>query len=187
MNAKDKSSNPDTLCMAIQTQKWPHKFAGWLLFLLLAIFGLQACATANVPQSDQTTIPPKLEQVIEDYITAYNEYDTEAFQAVITDGYMLYEGDSYSTSNVSNPVCNGFDAEEMSTYIEGYNMRRVYQFELIGEPIVTGDGPWIVSQVIHVSAIDYPSGLSGISTFTIVDEGGIFKVTRDVFVGFKHE
>lgn len=187
MNAKYKRSNADTLSISIQTQNRHQKFVILLFVMLLAFHGLGACATTSATQSNQTTIPPKLEQVIEDYISAYNKYDTEALQAVITDGYMLYEGDSYSTRNVSNSICNGFDAEEMFRYVEGTNKRREYQFELIGEPIVTGDGPWIVSQVIHVSSTDYPNGISGISTFTIVDEGGNFKVSRDVFIGFRNE
>ena len=49
---------------------------------------------------------------------------------------------------------------------------------------MTGDGPWFVSSVEHFEAPGYgPEGADGISTFTIVDDGGPLKVSRHTYVG----
>lgn len=153
--------------------------------LILPLFA--ACAGSNVTPGSQVAISPELDQVIKAYFAAFNTYDADALREVITEDYMLYEAGTYSIHNVSVPVSMGFDAAKMSAYAEGYNQRREYQFELIGDPIVSGKGPWLVSQVLRLNALDYPNGIEGISTFTIIDDGGTLKISRDVFIGFEQE
>jgi hypothetical protein len=49
---------------------------------------------------------------------------------------------------------------------------------------MTGDGPWYVSVVEHFTSTGYgPDGADGVSTFTIVEDGGILKVARHFYVG----
>ena len=156
------------------------------LFIMsfLVLLSLGGCASSGITPIPETAITPELDQLLEGYFAAYNDYDVDALKAVITDGYVLYEGRSFSNLNVSSPVCEDYEAAEMFLYVEGYNKENEYHFERLGEPIMSGDGPWIVSQVLQVSWKDHPNGVSGISTFTIVDEDGTPKVARDIFVGF---
>ena len=49
--------------------------------------------------------------------------------------------------------------------------------EPIGEPVMVGDGPWYVSTGSLITADDFPpEGVAMVSTFKVVDEGGVLKV-----------
>jgi hypothetical protein len=55
---------------------------------------------------------------------------------------------------------------------------------VIGEAIMTGDGPYYVSAVEHFTAPGYgPQGVDGISTFTVVNDGGTLRVARHDYTG----
>jgi hypothetical protein len=55
----------------------------------------------------------------------------------------------------------------------------------MGEPIVTGNGPWLVSRAWHYTSANYEHPEEqGISTYTIVDEDGTLKLARAIEVGF---
>lgn len=187
MTTHNEISKSDDLTASMQTTLRHPLFTILFVVIILAVLGLAACTASNPTTNTESAATPELKQVIQDYFAAYNNYDTDALEAVVTESYMLYEGGSYTAKDVSSPPCMGFDKAEMIKYLEGYNQRREYQFETIGEPIVSGDGPWVVSQVVNLTSMDYPNGINGISTFTIVDEGGNLKVARDVYLGFKTE
>ena len=101
---------------------------------------------------------------------------------------MLYEGGSWdSTRTVSTPVAHANDAAQVFGFVKEYSRAHEVKFERLGELIMSGDGPWLVAQVIRMTSTDptYPNGVDRISTFTIVDESGTLKVARDIFVGFE--
>ena len=48
-----------------------------------------------------------------------------------------------------------------------------------------GEGPWLVSQPLRVTAsLEKYKLMEGISTLTIVDDEGVLRVARDVFLAF---
>lgn len=159
------------------------------LAVVVAVAALiNACGATDAPATAdlETAASPEIDQVVGDYFAAFNDYDADALRPLITDGYVLYEGD-YSDRSVSTRVCNPTGAETQLGYVAGYNKGREYQFERLGETIMSGSGPWLVAQVIRWTSKDYPHGVDGISTLTIVDEGGTLKVARDIYVAFERK
>ena len=160
------------------------KFIAKGLFLgLLLLALLTGCATA----APETAVTAEIDQLFEDYITAFNNYDEEAVQAVITDGYMVYETGFDPLYAVSTGFTHEYPASWVLAAVNLNYPALEYHWERVGEPIMTGDGPWLVSQAIFSTSNDpcCPNGVEGISILTIVDEGGTLKVARDVFVAFE--
>ena len=179
---KDYLSTTTTISIGIQLRRSLFQLFATLLILVLT--GLVACVDNDSQTRERNNIYKDIDRLLEQYFVAYNAYDASAVAAVITEGYVLYMGHSYAVETVSSPVDVGYNAEQMLSSVEGYNKTHEYQFKRIGDPIITGDGPWIVSQVIFETSTDHPNGVSGISTFTVVKEDGVFKVARDIYVAF---
>jgi hypothetical protein len=53
----------------------------------------------------------------------------------------------------------------------------------VGEPTMAGDGPWYVSQVNSVDDTTFGDPVEGISVLTIVDDGGVLRVSNHTFFG----
>ncbi len=59
-----------------------------------------------------------------------------------------------------------------------------WRVEIVGEPIMHGEGPWFVAQANHFTATGYPAeGYQGMSLFTIVEEDGTLLIERHAFAG----
>lgn len=165
-----------------------YKDGSIIRVLVIVVALVDACGPTDAPTPSvpETSVSAEIDQLVGDYFAAYNDYDADAVRAVITDGYVLYEGQSYEPDRtVSTPVCQAYDAAQMLGYVEGYNRQFEDQFERLGKPIMSGDGPWLVAQVIRLTSKDHLGGVEGISTLTVIDESGSLKVARDIFVGFE--
>lgn len=159
------------------------------VFFVVAMVSLVGCAVSDTMTNRETAITAELDQVFEDYITVFNNYDLEAIDAVLADGYMLYETSWDTGSSVSTPLTREYDRGEVLTAAEILYPGEETQWERRGEAVMTGDDPWLVSQVILVTSNNplYPNGIEGISILTIIEENGTLKVARDVFVAFEVE
>jgi hypothetical protein len=118
-----------------------------------------------------STVPSDVETVIDTYSQAWSDYDSEAFLAIVTDDYR----------HVSE---NGeFDATEQAAAFQGGRSLN-FTAERTGDLIGTGDGPYYVAQGNLLKGGGFPTdGVVGISTFTVVDDGGTLKVSEHVFIG----
>ncbi|MEE9512713.1 MAG: hypothetical protein V3V46_01440 [Anaerolineales bacterium] len=158
---------------------------GVVVLLLLASLG--ACVSSDSTKTSETAGSVEIDQLFDDYIAAFNDYDVDAFQALITDGYMSYATAWDPQSAVSTPLDRLRNLNGVLEMVELYYPSNEVQWERLGDPIMTGDGPWLVSQVIRRMSNEpqYPNGIEGISILTIVDEAGTLKVARYVFVAFE--
>ena len=158
---------------------------GVVVLLLLASLG--ACVSSDSTKASETAVSVEIDQIFDDYIAALNDYDVDAFRAMITDGYMSYGTAWDPHFTVSTPVDRYRNLKGMLEEVELNYPSFEVQWERLGDPIMTGDGPWLVSQVIRrmSNQTQYPNGIEGISTLTIVDEAGTLKVARNVFVAFE--
>jgi hypothetical protein len=169
--------------------------------LVLVLTRVAACGPAKAPatsvpvepvtaSSSETDVSPELDQLFEDYIAAFNAYDAEALQALLTDGYMMYEQNSWDSVN---SVSSGFSAvrpiEWVIAGVKSYHPNMETQWQGVGEPIMSGDGPWLVAQVIRNTSkmYRYPDGIEGILTITVIEEDGTLKVARHVLLAFDVE
>ena len=160
-----------------------------VVFFAAVLISLGGCAISDTTTNRETAVTAEIDQIFDDYITAFNNYDLEAVGAVLADGYMLYETSWHQTSSVSTPFTREYDRAEVLTAVELWYPAEETQWERLGEAIMTGDDPWLVSQVIHATSNNplYPNGIEGVSFLTIIDENGTLKVARDVFVAFEVE
>jgi hypothetical protein len=165
-----------------------------IVVTLVAACGSTAAPPTSTPVQPTATSGPEsavsaeIDQLFEDYIAAFNAYDVDAVRAVITEGYMLYEGGSFhSEFTVSSPISQEYPATWVLAAVQTEYPALKFHWERVGEPIMSGDGPWLVAQVVRSTSKDpqYPNGVEGISILTIVDEDGMLKVARDVFVAFE--
>jgi hypothetical protein len=158
---------------------------GVVVLLLLASLG--ACVSSDSKKASETAVSVEIDQIFDDYIAAFNDYDMDAVRAILTDGYMSYGTAWDPHFAVSTPTDRYRNLRiELEAVELDYPPIEV-QWERLGDPIMTGDGPWLVSQVIRRMSNEsqYPNGIEGISTLTIVDEAGTLKVARNVFVAFE--
>jgi hypothetical protein len=143
--------------------------------MAVVLIGLGAWVVYDQTTVPETTVTEEIQIVIDDYLATWNSYDGEAFLELVTIDYALdMTGGSVSITQ---------QAEETYELVNSLQARE-WNETVIGEPIMTGDGPWFVSLVEHFTAPGYgPQGADGVSTFTIVDEDGTLKVARHTYVG----
>jgi hypothetical protein len=156
--------------------KRPNRALIVAVFVLAAVvLGLGAWVVYDQTSSSQTAVNEEIQALLDDYLATWNNQDGEAFLELVTDSYTLHmAGGEVSISQQAE------EARLTLEDLEGRDWREV----VIGEPIMTGRGPWFVSLVEHFTAPGYgPEGADGISTFTIVDDGGTLKVARHAYVG----
>jgi hypothetical protein len=141
---------------------------------ILAVAAALVLPLAFIGCSDDdsgSAVPDDVETVLDTYSQAWSDYDSEAFLAVVTDDYR----------HISE---NGeLDAAAQAAAIQ---TSRSFNFtaEPQGDQIGTGDGPYYVAQRDLLKGGGFPDdGVVGISTFTVVDDGGTLKVSEHVFVG----
>ena len=150
----------------------------------------ETATTAPTATASDTAVTSEIDQLLDDYVAAANAYDVAAFRAVITDGYMNYGQSSVDpllANSISGLEIDTLDADGMVADIEEYWPGRELQVERLGELIVSGDGPWLVSQTVRITANDlpqFPGGVVGPANWTVVDEDGTLKVARNVRLGF---
>jgi hypothetical protein len=119
----------------------------------------------------------EMEALIEAYLASWEPKDEAALRATVTDDFVIHEyiyradtGTSYEVidDDADGVVSKGFD----------YN----WQNEIVGESVVTGNGPWTVR---HRELWQQGGNrLDGIATFTVVDVDGTLKIARHSWAGF---
>lgn len=110
-----------------------------------------------------------IETLLDDYMAAWNDYDSDAFLALVTDSY-TFEG--FGEVNTAEQEAAGI------AQLGNYD----WHVELTGDRTMTGDGPtYLVAQPNRVTSVtgDY----DGISVFTILERGGVYLITHHSFAG----
>jgi uncharacterized protein (DUF2267 family) len=137
------------------------------------------------PEFTETAVTAELDQLLDDYFAAWNAYDADAVRALLTDGFMWYETNMDPKHGVATGVSSADLAKTLLWVESTYQFNKI-QRERLGEPIMTGDGPWLVAQAWRITAENYAyPEIEGITTLTIVDEDGTPKVARVIEVGFE--
>jgi hypothetical protein len=141
-----------------------------IIALVAALVGLGAWVIVDRTSTSDTAPSDDVAQLWSEYTDAWNDYDGEAFLALVTPTYTFVNGNS--TTN----------AESQARAIE--NASTVdWHVTMLGDPTMAGDGPWYVSKVNQVEMSSLPDPIEGISVLTIVDVGGQLKVANHTFYG----
>jgi hypothetical protein len=98
---------------------------------------------------------------------------------------MLYEtGNRDPEDGVSTGIDLAFGLDRVLQDVAGSYEFNECKWERLGEPIMTGEGPWLVSQAYRYAANDYQHPeAAGSAMLTVVDEDGTLKVARDISAG----
>ena len=146
-----------------------------VMVLVIGLIGLGTWVVYDQTRVPETAVTEEIQRVVDDYLATWNSSDGEAFLGLVTIDYALH-----MTSGSVSITQRAAEASEMLKGLEA----REWNEAVIGEPIMTGNGPWFVSVVEHFTAPGYgPEGADGVSTFTIVDDAGALKVARHTYVG----
>lgn len=116
-------------------------------------------------------IPGDVKAVVDAYSASWNDYDAEAFNAVVTDDYM------FINTTVDRETTKEQQAGSMAMLESGN-----WNAEQVGDGISAGDGPWFVSVSNALTATN-SDGAAGISVLTVVDDGGVLKVLEHIYTG----
>lgn len=144
---------------------------GLVVVLAAAVVGLGAWLIVDGTETSDTAVTDEVQQLLDDYHDAWNEYDGDAYLRLMTPGGMHVVGGRAT------------QAAQQATIIEGLD-RYDWHVEPIGEPILVGDGPWYVAQANLLTATTYPEGgHEGLSVLTIVNDDGTMRITRHVYTG----
>ena len=142
-----------------------------IVVLAVALLALGAWAIYQQTAESETAAPAAVQELLDDYSAAWNDYDAEAILALTTEDFVFVNG----------PTTN--DQAETAAIVSGGYLESIgFQAEHVGDPIVTGDGPYYAAVVIHQTIT---SGLNqdGISTFVVVDTADGLKVKSYVYTG----
>jgi len=143
------------------------RFLVWAVIVLgvavIAFAALAFLADSDSTAASEGTVSAEVDQLLDAYVAAWNDSDSEAFRSVISDDYVIETG-RYGS----------FSGQMQASLLGGVPG---WHSEPIGEPIMVGDGPWYVSTGGLITADRFPpEGVASVSTFKIVDEGGVLKV-----------
>lgn len=135
-----------------------------VVVLVAALIGLGAWAVYDYVGERDSAVTGDVQTLLDDYTAAWNDHDGAAFLDLVTGDYTFDNGFTVT------------DAENQSRTIE---MATDFAVEQTGEPIMVGDGPWLVAQANHMNYGS--SDLDGMSLMTVVEEGGMLKIASHVW------
>lgn len=139
----------------------------------IAILAACALPLAMIGCSDDDSanaIPDDVQSVVDAYSASWNEYDAEAFNAVVTDDYMFINSVTGADAT-KEAQAGGMSMLESTSW----------NAESLGDGIAAADGPWYVA--ISNTLTTTNSNAEGISVLTIVDDGGVLKVSEHIYTG----
>lgn len=127
-----------------------------VIALAVALLSLAAWTVYDSAAESDTTVAGGIETLVDNYITAWNEHDSEAFLALTTNNYELEYADAVLSAERV--------AADLSRLEPGD-----FSVEVIGDPIMSGDGPiYYVAHVGHITERGYDPQ-NTINVYTIVE------------------
>ncbi len=160
-----------------QRSRWPIVV---IVVMAIALVGLIAWMTLATRPNSPTAAPPEVQQLMEDYYTAWNEYDADAIEGMVTGSYRFHE-------IVTGADAVVYDLEYLRSNflptLEGWEWHNDYDgpYYAVGSDfsmLVTMEGGLMTSPV----AVAYPDGDADVvSVFRIVKVGDEWKIAEHVF------
>jgi hypothetical protein len=141
----------------------------WIVVVLGAGVALFAGVLAYVvvADDDDPTVPDDVQEVLDEFRGAMESNDVATIQGLVTDDFRRpdYLGDPRS-----NTPSRGVRT------VEFFESSRGFEIDPVGDPIVTGDGPWYVAQVEDWTVVvpndhgdDLVVAYDAITTFVVIE------------------
>lgn len=137
--------------------------------MLAAAVALPFASLACSDDEPANAVPDEVWSVVQEYADSWNDYDGEAFLELVTADYVFVD-DGTETDRDAQADFIGNGALSAMGFVA----------EDIGDPIAVGDGPYLVATT---QALDMSGQTTeGISTVTVVDDGGELKVSEHIWM-----
>lgn len=143
-----------------------------VIVLAVAFLALGAWVVYDYFANSESSVTGEVQTLLDDYTAAWNDHDGEAFLALVTDDYTFTSEEMFT----GQPLTTTAAGQAMLIGAMGD-----FDIEVIGQPIMTGDGPWLVAQANRVTTESTEQ--DGISNFVVVDEGGTLLVASHIWSG----
>ena len=139
--------------------------------VVLAIIALgMGIALVAATAGDGSDVPSEVQAVLDEFERATEEEDIEALTSIVTDDY--YFNQVYYRAGEEEPEYTR--AGDIGSVQSRFVMTQGLLLQRAGDPVVEGDGPWIVT--VEEKYADNFSLFEGIGIYTVVDEGGVAKI-----------
>ncbi len=148
--------------------------------IVLAV-ALAALAIRTTDKQETTSRGDEIEQLLDDYLTAWETQDEAALRSATTDGYVLNEY-AYTFEDVAGFRLNYHVNDNVVGVINegfGYN----WSTEHVGDSMVTGEGPWFVS--IEETWQERSYIYEGQANYTIVEVDGVLRIANHYWAGLR--
>jgi flagellar basal body-associated protein FliL len=155
-----------------QRSRWPIVV---IVVMAIALVGLIAWMTMAMRPNSPNAAPPEIVQLMEDYSAAWNAYDADALEALVTSGYRIH-----SQGGVVDQDLEGVRSS-LFMFMEDTNWSVTTDGPFYA---VVGDSPgtWYVSSegaVINRSGTNHNQN----SVLTVVEHGGVYLVSEQFMMG----
>jgi hypothetical protein len=141
-----------------------------VIVLAVALVGLGGWVIIDRSSTSDTAPSDDVAQLWDDYSDAWNNYDSEAFLGLVTSDYTFV-----SEQGTNSAADQAVEITRLGSY--GWHVTPV------GDAAMAGDGPWYVTQVNEVEFSTGTAPVEGISVMTIVDDGGVLRISNHTFFG----
>lgn len=158
----------------LDTKAGNRRFITAIGVLVVAVLALGAWVVYDQISEQETAAPAEVRDFLDEYHAAWNNYDGAAFLALTTEDYVFDSGGAV------------FDRDAMATTISGSGRAQNFTSEIIGDPVISGDGPtYYVAVVNRLDSSLYTTDIErgGISTFVLVDGEDGLRMGAHHFVG----
>jgi hypothetical protein len=130
-------------------------------------------------QVTEPAMPGDVQQVIDDYLRAWEERDEAAIRAT-TDDFVINEyiyREDADTGEIAlyEHIVDDIDGVVM----RGFNY--TWENAQYGQPLVVGDGPWVVT--VEENWVYTMQHYDGLAHYIVVDEEGTLKVANHYWAG----
>ena len=135
--------------------------------LAIALVVLGAWVLYDQAAEPETAAPAAVQELLDDYAAAWNDFDGDAFLALVTEDYSFYDGEDTSGATV------------MASTIGGINRLFGLEVERVGDYLSIGDGPFYVTSIARITGAPASGDAFeniGASSFLVVETADGLKV-----------
>lgn len=141
-----------------------------VVVLAVALLGLGAWMIYDYAAGSDTSVTGDIETLLDDYSAAWNDYDSQAFLALVTDDY-TFEG----AGEVNTAEEEALGIAQLGAYD--------WVVTVTGDRVVAGNGATYV--VLQPNEVTSTIGdMEGISVFTIVETDGTYLISGHRFIEY---
>ncbi len=146
-----------------------------LVVLAVAVVGL---GTRVISDQATTGVDEEIQQLLDNYLTAWEVRDEAAVRSATTEDFVLKE---YAYAN--SPFRVSYTVNDDINGVVRTGFDHVWTNEQVGDPIVTGEGPWFVS--VEETWKWSAAYLEGQATYTIIEVDGVLKIANHYWAGLE--